>query len=123
MTNKANEQVTMAQIKEKNDMVKENMTKEKIMKNVNERKAVWSKMFPNIAGYDKIREEGAQIVDMIENKEEYLKVGARCPRGWFFYGEPGMGKTQLVLDIASYVHYPIIEISYSDAINKKLEIN
>ena len=71
MTNKANEQVTMAQINVKNDMVKENMTKEKMMKNVNERKAVWSKMFPNIAGYDKIREEGAQIVDMIENKEEY----------------------------------------------------
>ena len=81
-----------------------------------------STMFPNIAGYDKIREEGAQIIDIITRKQEYLKVGARCPKGWFFYGDPGMGKTQIVKDIASFVNYPIIEISSSDAIKRKYTI-
>ena len=70
MTNKASKQVTMAQINTNNDMVKENMTKENMTKNMKEKKAVWNKIFPNIAGYDKIREEGAQIVDMIENKDD-----------------------------------------------------
>ena len=83
----------------------------------------WQEMFPNIAGYDKVRAEGEQIVDIIQRKEEYLKVGARCPRGWFFYGDPGMGKTRLVKDIAEYVGYPIIEISSSDAIRKKVSID
>lgn len=81
-----------------------------------------SEMFPNIAGYDKIKEEGAEIIDIIQRKDAYLKVGARAPRGWFFYGEPGMGKTRLVKDIASYVQYPIIEISSSDAIKRKISI-
>ena len=80
-------------------------------------------MFPNIAGYEKIRDEGAQIVDIIQRRDDYYKVGARCPRGWFFYGDPGMGKTQLVKDISTYVNYPIIEISTSDAIRRKLSID
>ncbi len=100
-----------------------------MMKNSNttnqkaETQAKWSKMFPNIAGYDLVRAEGAQIIDIIERKEEYLKVGAHCPRGWFFYGAPGMGKTRLVKDISNYVNYPIIEISSSDAIRRKLDID
>lgn len=94
------------------------------MFNVNERKQnKWKEMFPNIAGYDKVREEGAQIIDIIQRKEEYIKVGARCPRGWFFYGDPGMGKTRIVKDIAHYVNYPIIEISSSDAIKRNMTID
>lgn len=82
----------------------------------------WQVMFPHIAGYDKVRAEGAQIIDMIQRKDAYKKVGAYCPRGWFFYGAPGMGKTRLVKDIAEYVGYPIIEISSSDAIRRKVGI-
>ena len=88
-----------------------------------ERDKEWSEMFPNIAGYNKVREEASQIIDIIQRKEEYLKIGAHCPRGWFFYGDPGMGKTQIVKDIASYVDYPIIEISSSDAIKRKISID
>ncbi|MBO7214276.1 MAG: AAA family ATPase [Clostridia bacterium] len=79
--------------------------------------------FPNIAGYEKVREEGAQIIDIIQRKDAYAKVGARCPRGWFFYGDPGMGKTQIVKDISNYVKFPIIEISSSDAIKRKVTID
>ncbi len=94
------------------------------MFNVNEKKQnKWGEMFPNIAGYDKIREECAQIIDIIQRKEEYIKVGARCPRGWLFYGDPGMGKTRIVKDIAHYVNYPIVEISSSDAIKRKMTID
>lgn len=100
------------------------MKRDKVLLNeVNMANKMWSEMFPNIAGYNKVREECAQIIDIIERKEEYLKVGARCPRGWFFYGEPGMGKTQIVKDIAAYVNYPIIEISSSDAIKREISID
>ncbi len=94
-----------------------------LLNEVNMANKKWDEMFPNIAGYNKVREEGSQIIDIIERKEEYLKVGARCPRGWFFYGDPGMGKTQIVKDIAAYVNYPIIEISSSDAIKRKISID
>ena len=94
-----------------------------MVKNMVSKQEKWAKMFPNIAGYDKVREEGAQIVDIIERKEAYLKVGAHCPRGWFFYGDPGMGTTRIVKDIAAYVDYPIIEISNSDAIRRKMTID
>lgn len=75
-------------------------------------------MFPNIAGYDKIKAEAAQLVDVLLNTEKYTERGAHCPRGWLFYGEPGMGKTQIVKDIGAYLDCPVIEISSSDAINR-----
>ena len=98
------------------------MTKVNVFNSSEAKQNKWKEMVPNIAGYDKVREEGAQIIDIIQRKEEYKKVGARWPRGWFFYGDPGMGKTRIVKDIAQYVQYPIVEISTSDAINRKLTI-
>lgn len=82
----------------------------------------YNKMFPHIAGYEVIKEEVAQIIDILCNTEEYTKRGAHAPRGWFFYGPPGVGKTRIVQDMAEYLKYPIVEISLSDAIRKKMTI-
>lgn len=81
-----------------------------------------STMFPHIAGYRGICEEAAQIIDFCENKELYESKGSHSPHGWLFYGEPGMGKTQVVMDIADYLKLPFIEVSTSDAIEKKITI-
>ena len=80
------------------------------------------KMFPHIAGYKEIREEAAQIVDLFQNEKLYLERGAHYPKGWLFYGKPGTGKSRLVMDIAEYLDIPLIEISASDAIERKISI-
>lgn len=82
-----------------------------------------NKMFPHIAGYEAIKEECAQAVDILNNTEEYTKNGAHVPRGWLFYGPSGVGKTRIIKDIAGYLKIPVIEISISDAINNDITID
>ena len=82
-----------------------------------------NKMFPHIAGYEAIKEECAQAVDILNNTEEYTKKGAHVPRGWLFYGPSGVGKTRMIEDIAEYLKIPVIEISISDAINNDITID
>lgn len=51
--------------------------------------------FDNVIGYDSIKIELMQIVDMVHNKERYEALGARMPVGVLLHGEPGLGKTLL----------------------------
>lgn len=51
--------------------------------------------FENVIGYDSIKNELMQIVDMVHNKERYEALGARMPVGILLHGEPGLGKTLL----------------------------
>lgn len=51
--------------------------------------------FDNVIGYDSIKNELMQIVDMVHNKERYEALGARMPVGVLLHGEPGLGKTLL----------------------------
>lgn len=82
-----------------------------------------NKMFPHIAGYEAIKEECAQAVDILNSTEEYTKNGAHVPRGWLFYGPSGVGKTRIIKDMADYLKIPVIEISISDAINNDITID
>ena len=77
-------------------------------------------LFPHIAGYKNIKEEGKQIIEILSNPNEFISRGAYIPRGWFLYGDPGMGKTRFVKDIAEYLDYPIVEISSSEAIKRQI---
>ena len=80
-------------------------------------------MFPHIAGYNNIKKEGKQIIDILSNPQNFISKGSYIPRGWFLYGDPGMGKTRFVKDIAEYLDYNIIEISSSEAIRRNLSTN
>ena len=51
--------------------------------------------FEKVIGYDSIKNELMQIVDMVHNKERYEALGARMPVGVLLHGEPGLGKTLL----------------------------
>ena len=53
------------------------------------------KSFENIIGYEKVKNELYQVIDMFKNKEMYKKIGANLPRGVIIYGDPGLGKTML----------------------------
>ena len=49
--------------------------------------------FDKIIGYDSIKEELLQIVDIIHNKEVFEELGAKLPQGLLLAGDPGLGKT------------------------------
>lgn len=49
--------------------------------------------FDRIIGYESIKEELLQVIDMIRNPDKYLALGAKLPRGMLLYGDPGLGKT------------------------------
>jgi len=51
--------------------------------------------FDKIIGYETVKNELYQIIDMFKNKEIYEKMGAKFPKGILIFGEPGMGKSML----------------------------
>lgn len=51
--------------------------------------------FDKIVGYESVKKEFYQIIDMFKNREMYEKIGAKFPKGILIYGDPGMGKTML----------------------------
>jgi len=51
--------------------------------------------FDKVIGYDAIKNEFMQVIDMIKNPDYYKRLGARMPRGILLDGAPGLGKTLL----------------------------
>ena len=51
--------------------------------------------FEKVIGYETIKNELMQIVDMVHNKERYEALGARMPSGVLLHGNPGICKTLL----------------------------
>ncbi|MBQ7294335.1 MAG: AAA family ATPase [Clostridia bacterium] len=49
--------------------------------------------FDKIIGYEEVKRNMRQVVDMIKNYSEYERLGAKIPHGVLIYGEPGVGKT------------------------------
>lgn len=49
--------------------------------------------FDDIAGYKTEKEELKRLCEVFINRAEYLKKGAKLPKGIIFYGEAGTGKT------------------------------
>ena len=50
-------------------------------------------LFNNIIGYDDIKKTLTRLIDVLNNKEKYEKIGSTIPHGLFISGEPGTGKT------------------------------
>lgn len=51
--------------------------------------------FDKVIGYESIKLELRQIVDMLKNPDRYTALGAQIPKGILLYGNPGMGKTMM----------------------------
>ncbi len=70
--------------------------------------------FKDVAGIDSEKQELAEIVDFLKNKDKYLALGARVPRGVLLSGQPGTGKTLLARAIAGEADVPFFAASGSD---------
>ncbi|MCL2018098.1 MAG: ATP-dependent zinc metalloprotease FtsH [Alphaproteobacteria bacterium] len=70
--------------------------------------------FADVAGIDNAKQEVAEIVDFLKNKDKFKKLGARIPRGILLSGEPGTGKTLLARAIAGEANVPFFATSGSD---------
>lgn len=70
--------------------------------------------FTNIGGYDSIKKELHQCIDIIKNYEKYAKYNVRTPRGIIFEGPPGNGKTMLAKAFAGESKTSFISVSGSE---------
>lgn len=67
-------------------------------------------MFDKVIGYEEIKRELTQIVDMIKQPEKYEAIGAKLPHGLILVGKPGVGKTLLceeMIEATGLPHFTI----------------
>jgi len=68
----------------------------------------------DVAGLEYNKKEIFEFVDFLKNRDKYLKIGARMPRGALLHGPPGTGKTLLAKAVAGECGISFISVSGSD---------
>ncbi|MBW4670031.1 MAG: ATP-dependent zinc metalloprotease FtsH [Cyanomargarita calcarea GSE-NOS-MK-12-04C] len=72
--------------------------------------------FDDVAGVDEAKAELQEIVDFLQHKSKYTRLGAKIPKGVLLVGPPGTGKTLLAKAIAGEAGVPFFSISGSEFI-------
>ena len=70
--------------------------------------------FKDVAGLDEEKAEMLEIVEFLKRPEQYVKMGAKTPRGVLLCGKPGTGKTLIAKAIAGEANVPFISMSGSE---------
>jgi cell division protease FtsH len=69
--------------------------------------------FTDVAGYDGVKLEIAEVVDFLKRPDRYTRAGAVAPRGVLMVGPPGTGKTLLARAVAGEASVPFLSVTGS----------
>ena len=70
--------------------------------------------FDDVAGYEGVKREIAEVVNFLREPEKFARIGARIPKGILLVGPPGTGKTLIARAVAGEAEVPFLSVTGSD---------